>query len=96
VRWPKKTAEMGAACALKHRFFCPFLGSSFGHAKEEQKKPGFWLGKAGKQVIIPGFNEYMYRRVKMADKVMRMKDHIFNESFELGRTIEKHLTPAQP
>jgi hypothetical protein len=22
----------------KHRFFCPFLGSSFGQAKEEQKK----------------------------------------------------------
>jgi len=59
----------------------------------EEKPPGFWLGKAGKQVIIPTFNEYMYRRVKIADKVMRMKDHIFNESFELGRTIEKNLNP---
>jgi len=38
VRWPKKTAGMGSACAWKHRFFCPFLGSSFGHAKEEQKE----------------------------------------------------------
>jgi len=38
VRWPKKTAGMGAARAWKHRFFCPFLGSSFGQAKEEHKK----------------------------------------------------------
>jgi len=29
---------MGSACAWKHRFFCPFLGSSFGQAKEEHKK----------------------------------------------------------
>jgi hypothetical protein len=34
----KKTAGMGSACAWKHRFFCPFLGSSFGQAKEEQKE----------------------------------------------------------
>ena len=37
MRWQKKTEGMGAACAWKHRFFCPFLGSSFGHAKEEHK-----------------------------------------------------------
>jgi hypothetical protein len=35
---PKKTVGMGAACARKHRFFCPFLGSSFGQAKEEQNQ----------------------------------------------------------
>jgi hypothetical protein len=38
VRRLEKTVGMGAAHALKHRFFCPFLGSSFGQAKEEQKK----------------------------------------------------------
>jgi len=35
---PKKTAGMGAACALKHRFFCPFLVTSFGQAKEVKKE----------------------------------------------------------
>jgi hypothetical protein len=34
VCWHKKTAGMGAARAWKHRFFCPFLVTSFGHAKE--------------------------------------------------------------
>jgi hypothetical protein len=29
---------MGSARALKHRFFCPFLVTSFGHAKEVKKK----------------------------------------------------------
>jgi len=29
---------MGAACALKHRFFCPFLVTSFGQAKEVKKE----------------------------------------------------------
>jgi len=38
VRKPKKTAGMGAARAWKHRFFCPFLVTSFGQAKEVKKK----------------------------------------------------------
>jgi hypothetical protein len=38
VRRPKKTAGMGAARVWKHRFFCPFLVTSFGQAKEVKKE----------------------------------------------------------
>jgi CRISP-associated protein Cas1 len=57
----------------------------------EQKAPGYWLGKSGKRVIIPAFNDYMNKRIKVNDRVMRVKDHIFNESFHLGRIISQHF-----
>ncbi len=56
-----------------------------------QKAPGYWLSKTGKRTLIPAFNEYMNRRVKVNDRVMRVKDHIFNESFSLGRLINQHF-----
>ena len=57
----------------------------------EEKVPGYWLSKAGKRVIIPAFNEYLMRKFKSGIKIMRLKDHIFNESFELGRVISQHF-----
>lgn len=57
----------------------------------EEKKPGYWLSKEGKWVIIPAFNAYMNRRVKMDERVMLLKDHIYNESFSLGRTINQQF-----
>ena len=61
----------------------------------EQKQQGYWLNKEGKKVLIPAFNDYLYRRIKSDDKFMRLKDMIFNESFALGRYIDKHFKPEQ-
>lgn len=57
----------------------------------EEKNPGFWLNKKGKHIIIPAFNDHLEKRIKAWNKVMRLKDHIYNESFELGRIIDKHF-----
>jgi len=62
----------------------------------EAKMKGFWLSKAGKRVIIPAFNEYMYQRFKLDGKIMRLKDHVFNESFGLGRAINQHFKINEP
>lgn len=57
----------------------------------ENKQQGYWLNKSGKHIIIPAFNDFLFRRVRAGEKVMRIKDMIFNESFELGRVIANHF-----
>lgn len=52
---------------------------------------GFWLSKEGKKIIIPTFNEYLYKRIKIDNQVRRLKDIIYQESFDLGKIIETHF-----
>ncbi|MCD4793390.1 MAG: CRISPR-associated endonuclease Cas1 [Bacteroidales bacterium] len=56
------------------------------------KEQGYWLSKTGKTVIIPSFNEYLYKRVKVFDKVRRIKDVIYHESNDLGNLIDISIT----
>lgn len=51
------------------------------------KEKGFWLSKEGKRLIIPDFNEYLYQRIKVDNKVRRLKDIIYSYSNELGNII---------
>lgn len=69
---------------------------SLSPAHFEEKTPGYWLSKAGKGVIIPAFNDYMLKRVTIDNRVMSVKDHIYNESFSLGRAIDQHFKVTTP
>jgi len=71
------------------------IGGNLSPAHFDQKLPGYWLNKEGKRVLIPAFNEYLFRRLKVEDKVMKVKDLIFNESFALGRFIEKSFNAVK-
>ncbi len=53
------------------------------------KSQGFWLNKKGKRIIIPAFNEFLYKRIKVNNKIRRLKDHIYSESNDLGNYIDK-------
>lgn len=55
-----------------------------------KKEQGFWLSKEGKKLIIPTFNEYLYKRIKLDNKIRRIKDIIYQESFDLGLLIENY------
>ena len=59
------------------------------------KEQGFWLSKAGKRVIIPTFNEYLHQRIKIDEKVMRLKDFIYNESNMLWHLIDTILSKSK-
>jgi len=56
-----------------------------------KKEQGYWLSKEGKKIIIPTFNEYLYKRIKIDDKIRRFKDIIYQESFDLGKLIENEF-----
>jgi len=51
------------------------------------KEQGYWLSKEGKRLIIPTFNEYLHQRIKVGNRVKRLKDIIFSYSNELGNSI---------
>ncbi|HHM20533.1 MAG TPA: CRISPR-associated endonuclease Cas1 [Bacteroidetes bacterium] len=53
------------------------------------KEQGFWLSKKGKRIIIPSFNEYLHKRIKFRNSVLRLKDHIYMLSNELGNLINE-------
>ncbi len=53
------------------------------------KDQGYWLSKEGKRLLIPTFNDYLYKRIKVANKVQRLKDIIYSYSNELGNLILK-------
>lgn len=52
------------------------------------KVQGYWISKKGKRIIIPSFNEYLQKRIKMGNSVKRFKDHIYWESNLLGNMID--------
>lgn len=54
-----------------------------------QKQQGFWVSKKGKRILIPAFNEYLYKRIKANNKVRRLKDIIYLESNNLGNLINE-------
>jgi len=56
-----------------------------------QKQHGFWVNKKGKRILIPAFNEYLYKRLKINNKVRRFKDIIYQESNSLGNLIDQTL-----
>jgi len=56
-----------------------------------QKQNGFWISKKGKRVLIPAFNEYLYKRLKVNNKIRRFKDIIYQESNYLGNLINQNL-----
>ncbi len=56
-----------------------------------QKPQGYWLSKKGKRKIIPDFNDYLYKRIKINKNVKRLKDIIFNESNQLGNLIDQTI-----
>ncbi len=56
-----------------------------------QKQHGFWINKKGKRVLIPAFNDYLYKRLKVNNKIRRFKDIIYQESNSLGNLIGQTL-----
>jgi len=59
--------------------------------KEEHfrvKEQGYWLSKQGKKLIIPTFNDYLFKRIHVEGEVKRLKDLIYAESKQLATFIE--------
>ncbi len=54
-------------------------------------KNGFLLGKAGKRVMIPAFNDYIGQYLLVGDKKMRLKDHIYHECRLLAKQLRGEL-----
>lgn len=55
------------------------------------KEQGYWLAKEGKRILIPTFNEYLYKRIKVRGQVRRLKDIIYYESNDLGNLINNSI-----
>ena len=53
-----------------------------------KKDQGFWVSKKGKRIIINSFNDFINTRIKINKSTKRLKDHIYEESNELGNIIE--------
>jgi len=49
---------------------------------------GVWMGKPGKRVIIPLFNEYLRKTLFFQQKYRTLKDHIFAYSQNLTQSIK--------
>lgn len=56
-----------------------------------KKEQGYWVNKAGKRVIISTFNDFLEKRVKYDGRVRRLKDHIYQESNDLGNYLEENI-----
>jgi len=53
-----------------------------------KKNQGFWVSKQGKRIIISSFNDFINTRIKIDKSTKRLKDHIYEESNELGNMID--------
>ncbi len=60
-----------------------------------KKEQGYWLSKAGKRVLIPSFQDYLYQRVKVESRVRTLKDVIYAVSNELGNLIIGNMAPDE-
>lgn len=56
-----------------------------------KKEQGFWIAKQGKRIIISNFNDYLQKRISLNGSVRRIKDHIYEESNQLGNLINKTI-----
>lgn len=54
----------------------------------EQSAQGFLLGKKGKAVVIPAYNEFLKERLKFNDGMGRLKDHIFKYCSQLAQNLK--------
>ncbi|AWV97675.1 CRISPR-associated endonuclease Cas1 [Arcticibacterium luteifluviistationis] len=52
-----------------------------------KKEQGYWLSKSGKRIVIKTFNEYTQQRVNYGGRVLRFKDHIYQEANSLGNYL---------
>ena len=55
------------------------------------KEQGFWLSKAGKRIVIPSFNQYLRKRIKLGENYFSLKNHIYRLSNELGNLIDQTI-----
>lgn len=53
-----------------------------------KKNQGFLVSKKGKRMIITSFNDFLQTRVKINNSTKRLKDHIYEESNDLGNLID--------
>lgn len=60
----------------------------------EAVEGGWWLGKAGKRLLIPAYNEWMRKPVRWEGRQMRRIAHIHRAAAELAKTID--LTMKRP
>ncbi len=56
-----------------------------------EKNPGYWLSKEGKKLIIPAFNEHLFQRFKIDEKMRTLKDHIYHTANDLGNLIDQTI-----
>ena len=53
-----------------------------------KKEQGFWLNKQGKRVVIPAYNQFLYKRFKLNENYFSLKKFIYTLSNDLGKLIE--------
>jgi CRISPR-associated protein Cas1 len=56
-----------------------------------KKDQGYWLNKEGKRIVIPSFNQYLSKRVKLGEEYYSLKTYIYKLSNNLGNLIDKTI-----
>ncbi len=65
-----------------------FQKEALGKSCFEQDRNGYKLGKTGKRIVIPAYNEYLKTRVSFNDETGRLRDHIFNYCAGLTKQLK--------
>ncbi len=56
-----------------------------------KKQQGYWIQKTGKAIIIPTFNQYLYKQFQIGSNYFRLKSFIYKISNELGKLIDETI-----
>ncbi|AUP81171.1 hypothetical protein C1H87_21630 [Flavivirga eckloniae] len=56
-------------------------------------KNGIWMRKEGKKVIIPNCASYLNKHIKLNQKVLSIKNHMFLQSRMLKQNITSYDVP---
>lgn len=58
-----------------------------------EKNSGIWLGKEGKKVILPAYAELLDQRIKIENRVLSIRNHIYWQSRNLKQKINDYDIP---
>lgn len=56
-----------------------------------KKEQGYWLNKAGKRILIPAFNSYLKKRLKVDNTMYVLNNYIYHLSNDLGELIKRTM-----
>lgn len=76
---------------VDHFILHQILREGISTAQVEKTESGYWLSSAGKQQLIPAFNEWMLTPVRWEKKQAKRQGQIFRHAAELARLIDHSM-----